>query len=152
MATDPQVLIKQIRLRRDTLVNWERVNPILAGGELALELPASPNPGNLFRHKIGDGVTRWLDLPWAGLVGPKGEKGDIGLKGEKGDKGDKGEKGDKGDKGLNGTKGDKGDKGDPGVVEISTKPDNRASLDNVGKLFVPEITTDPLAWYILSKS
>ena len=128
MATDPQVLIKQIRLRRDTLVNWERVNPILAGGELALELPASPNPGNLFRHKIGDGVTRWLDLPWAGLVGPKGEKGDIGLKG------------------------DKGDKGDPGVVEISTKPDNRASLDNVGKLFVPEITTDPLAWYILSKS
>ena len=137
MATDPQVLIKQIRLRRDTLVNWERVNPILAGGELALELPASPNPGNLFRHKIGDGVTRWLDLPWAGLVGPKGEKGDIGLKGEKGDKGDKGEK---------------GDKGDPGVVEISSNANNRATLDNVGKLFVPEITTDPLAWYILSKS
>ena len=128
MATDPQVLIKQIRLRRDTLVNWERVNPILAGGELALELPASPNPGNLFRHKIGDGVTRWLDLPWAGLVGPKGEKGD---------KGDKGEK---------------GDKGDPGVVEISSNANNRATLDNDGKLFVPEITTDPLAWYILSKS
>jgi hypothetical protein len=137
MATDPQVIIKQIRLRRDTLVNWERVNPILAGGELALELPASPNPGNLFRHKIGDGVTRWLDLPWAGLVGPKGEKGDIGLKGEKGDKGDKGEK---------------GDKGDPGVVEISSNANNRATLDNDGKLFVPEITTDPLAWYILSKS
>ena len=51
-----------------------------------------------------------------------------------------------------GQKGDKGDKGDPGVVEISSNADNRATLDNVGKLFVPEITTDPLAWYILSKS
>ena len=149
MATTPQVLIKQIRLRRDTLVNWERVNPILADGELALELPEVPNPGNLYRHKIGDGVTRWLDLPWAGLIGPKGEKGDKGLKGDKGDKGDRGDKGLKGDKG---DKGVKGDKGDPGVVEISSKADNRATLDNVGKLFVPEITTDPLAWYILSKS
>ena len=53
---------------------------------------------------------------------------------------------------LKGEKGDKGDKGDPGVVEISSNANNRATLDNDGKLFVPEITTDPLAWYILSKS
>jgi len=39
----------------------------------------------------------------------------------------------------------------PGAVGISTAPDNRLTTGADGKLFVPEILIDPLAYYILSK-
>jgi len=49
----------RIKLRRDTKANWATVNPILANGETGIEADTR-------RTKIGDGVTRWNDLKYAG--------------------------------------------------------------------------------------
>ena len=46
-----------IRLRRDTTLNWETIDPILQQGEQGLEL----DTGLL---KMGDGVTIWTLLPY----------------------------------------------------------------------------------------
>ncbi len=73
--------------REDTLSEWERINPVLERGEISLV--RNGEEGNFL--KIGDGVTRWVDLPYTRL--PKGDKGDRGDKGDKGDKGERGEDG-----------------------------------------------------------
>lgn len=39
-----------------------------------------------------------------------------------------------------------------GAASISTDPDNRLTTGTDNALFVPEITIDPLAYYILSKA
>lgn len=47
----------------------------------------------------------------------------------------------------------KGLKGDPGdAASLSTDPENRSRLGDDGKIYTPELTTDPLAFYILAKS
>lgn len=46
-----------IKLRRNNTANWASENPILAEGELGIELDS-----NTF--KIGNGTTPWLDLPY----------------------------------------------------------------------------------------
>lgn len=44
-------------------------------------------------------------------------------------------------------------KGEPGsAASISTDPDNRLTTGTDGGQFVPELTADPLAYYILAKS
>lgn len=53
-----------IQFRRDTLENWQAVNPILAEGELGLILDKEG-----YRYKIGDGVKHWNDLPLGGFNG-----------------------------------------------------------------------------------
>ena len=45
----------QFQLRRDTAVDWTAANPILAEGELGLEL-------DTVRIKMGDGINVWNDL------------------------------------------------------------------------------------------
>lgn len=45
-----------IRLRRGTSTQWSSVNPVLAQGEPAVDTTT----GSL---KVGDGTSRWLDLP-----------------------------------------------------------------------------------------
>jgi hypothetical protein len=45
----------KIQFRRDTAANWVSVNPVLAEGELGLELDTE-------RYKIGDGVSVWNSL------------------------------------------------------------------------------------------
>lgn len=47
----------QIQFRRDTSLNWEAMDPILALGEPGLDT----DTGDM---KIGDGVTRWTNLPF----------------------------------------------------------------------------------------
>lgn len=47
----------QIRLRNGSSTQWATANPVLAEGEIGLELDSN----NL---KIGDGVTNWNDLPY----------------------------------------------------------------------------------------
>ncbi len=47
----------QIQLRRDPKAYWEAVNPILAEGEMGIEMDTK-------RAKLGDGVTSWVDLPY----------------------------------------------------------------------------------------
>ena len=58
----------QLQFRRDTSNNWSNTDPILASGELAIEVDT-----NLF--KIGDGRTSWRKLPYGGLQGPRGPVG-----------------------------------------------------------------------------
>jgi len=53
--------------------------------------------------------------------------------------------------GLQGPPGPRGLSGD-GAAAISTDPDNRLTTGTDSGLFVPEITADPLAYYILSKA
>lgn len=52
----------QIQLRRGSAAEWSTVNPILAQGEVGIELESD-------RFKIGNGVDRWNDLRYNGFVG-----------------------------------------------------------------------------------
>jgi hypothetical protein len=47
----------RIQFRRSTAAEWTAANPILAQGELALELDTT-------RFKIGDGINPWSALPY----------------------------------------------------------------------------------------
>lgn len=49
-----------VKFRSDNSVNWEKANPVLRAGELAVDTEK-----NLY--KIGDGKTPWKDLPFAGV-------------------------------------------------------------------------------------
>jgi hypothetical protein len=51
----------QIQLRRGTSTEWTSSNPILAQGELALEI-------NTGRFKTGNGVDRWNSLSYNGFI------------------------------------------------------------------------------------
>ena len=61
----------QLQFRRAPSDEWVAVNPVLAEGEMALEIDTD-------RFKIGDGVTAWIDLPYGGLIGPTGPTGPQG--------------------------------------------------------------------------
>jgi hypothetical protein len=47
----------QIQLRNDTSINWENINPILSQGEIGIE-------NDTRRFKLGNGVNRWIELPY----------------------------------------------------------------------------------------
>jgi hypothetical protein len=51
------MLIDSLRLRRNTSAQWTAKNPILADAEPAKETDTG-------RFKLGDGATRWNDLPY----------------------------------------------------------------------------------------
>ena len=55
----------KIRPRRSTAAEWSILNPVLAEGELAIEVPDSGVGTGLSKFKIGDGYTQWNDLPYA---------------------------------------------------------------------------------------
>jgi hypothetical protein len=67
----------QFQFRRDTAANWTAANPILAEGEIGLELDTD-------QFKIGDGVTAWTSLAYGGLQGPAGADGAPGADGADG--------------------------------------------------------------------
>lgn len=48
----------RIQLRRDTKLNWGLVNPVLAMGEVGIEIDTN-------KFKIGTGSSNWNDLPYA---------------------------------------------------------------------------------------
>ena len=54
----------RIRHRRSTLEEWNYHNPILAEGEMGVEVPNSGVGTGEVRVKFGDGVTAWKDLPY----------------------------------------------------------------------------------------
>lgn len=58
-------MAETIQIRRDTATNWTTVNPVLAQGELGIELGTNS-------FKIGDGVSAWLALPYFGGGGGGG--------------------------------------------------------------------------------
>ena len=57
-----------IQIRRDTAANWTSVDPVLAEGELGIEVDTS-------YFKIGDGTTAWSGLGYV-ATGPQGEQGE----------------------------------------------------------------------------
>ena len=50
-------MANRLQLRRDGAQQWANVNPILAQGELGIEIDTS-------RLKVGDGVTAWNSLKY----------------------------------------------------------------------------------------
>lgn len=58
------VVAQRMWQRRDTAAAWTSVNPVLAAGEIGVELGASPELPQKF--KIGNGVTPWVDLMYGG--------------------------------------------------------------------------------------
>lgn len=55
----------EIRLTRDTAMEWALKNPILLLDEIGLELPTR-------KFKIGNGILPWNLLPYGNLSGPDG--------------------------------------------------------------------------------
>lgn len=55
----------KIRPRRGTLYEWQTINPLLAEGELVVEVPDDGVGTGLSKFKIGDGVNHYNDLPYA---------------------------------------------------------------------------------------
>lgn len=62
-----------LQVRRDYAENWESANPVLAQGEIALEIDRT-SPGN-GKFKVGDGIHCWSDLQYGGFGGVKGSPG-----------------------------------------------------------------------------
>ena len=58
-------MAKRIQLRRDISTNWENINPILAQGEIGVDLSVK-------NFKIGDGAARWEELDYAIVSGKLG--------------------------------------------------------------------------------
>jgi hypothetical protein len=125
----------EFRLRGDTAARWASINPVLSAREPAVET----DTGKL---KVGNGVSRWLELGYLSGEGTPGADGlnayelavsegfvgtlaawlesligPTGLQGPQGlpgADGATGPKGDTGDQGLQGNPGPKGDTGDTG--------------------------------------
>ena len=55
------VVAQRMWQRRDTAGNWTAVNPVLAAGEIGVELGATPEDT---QFKIGTGSRPWNDLPY----------------------------------------------------------------------------------------
>lgn len=113
-----------IQIRRGKAAEWTAANPILAQGEMGVELDAH-------KWKIGDGILTWQLLPYAvqgiqgvpGPVGPTGPTGPTGPIGPQGPKGaDSTVPGPQGPQGSQGPKGDKGDTGAASTVPGPTGP------------------------------
>ncbi len=61
----------QIQLRNDTAAAWTAANPVLARGELGVEI-------DTFKVKMGDGALPWNDLPYLRGTGTGGAEVDWG--------------------------------------------------------------------------
>lgn len=55
----------KIRPRRGTATEWSLLNPILAEGELTIEVPDNGVGTGLCKFKLGDGYKTWNELPYA---------------------------------------------------------------------------------------
>jgi hypothetical protein len=99
-----------IQLRRGNSSNWTSSNPILAEGEIGLEL-------DTHKFKIGDGVQHWNTLVY-GIKGDQGIQGIQGIPGIQGIKGDKGDTGSQGIQGLIGNTGLQGIQGISGYTPV----------------------------------
>jgi hypothetical protein len=98
-----------LQFRRGLSSQWASVNPTLADGEMAIETDT-----DLF--KIGDGVTPWNSLGYAGLKGATGATGLQGATGASGPTGIQGFTGVTGVQGLTGPTGSTGAAGQQGVT------------------------------------
>lgn len=88
----------QFQLRRGTSAQWYTTNPSLASAEFGFETDTK-------LLKIGDGNTRWAQLPY---YGPSGPMGPTGIQGPSGLAGGTGNTGATGPRGSTGPQGDPG--------------------------------------------
>ena len=86
MSTPTPSTVIGFSLRGDTAARWAQFNPILADRELVLETDTG-------KFKIGDGVTVYASLPYAGVAGPTGSGGATGPVGPTGPQGIQGVEG-----------------------------------------------------------
>lgn len=63
------VIIKRMEQRVDTAANWTAKNPILGNAEIGIQSASVPEE---IKMKVGDGVTRWVDLPYFADAPPGG--------------------------------------------------------------------------------
>jgi hypothetical protein len=95
----------KVQLRRGTATQWSTANPLLAEGELGLELDTG-------RFKVGNGTQNWNALVYAsGIQGPTGPAGSNGIAGPTGANGSNGAAGPTGERGPTGIQGPAGDGG-----------------------------------------
>lgn len=95
----------KVQLRRGTATQWSTANPLLAEGELGLELDTG-------KFKVGNGTQNWNALVYAsGIQGPTGPAGAAGANGATGPAGADGAPGPTGLRGPTGTPGPAGDGG-----------------------------------------
>lgn len=97
----------QFQLRRGTSAQWYTTNPSLASAEFGFETDTK-------LLKIGDGNTRWAQLPY---YGPSGPAGPTGIQGPSGLAGGTGNTGATGPRGSTGPQGDPG--GPTGVTGVT---------------------------------
>lgn len=88
----------EIQVRRDSSTNWTSTNPVLAQGEMGLELDTG-------FMKIGDGSTAWTSLSYWGGSGISGFSGFSGSTGSAGASGFSGSNGMSGFSGFSGASG-----------------------------------------------
>jgi len=67
----------KIQLRHDTSANWVLYNPVLLIGELGYET-------DTLKSKLGDGVSRWIDLDYVVASGAGGGSGFSGYSADSG--------------------------------------------------------------------
>jgi hypothetical protein len=67
----------RIQHRRDPAATWTTNNPTLAQSEIGIETDTS-------KYKIGDGLTAWTSLSYAGVQGAQGTTGSTGAQGAAG--------------------------------------------------------------------
>lgn len=60
-------MARQFQLRGDTLKHWEEANPVLAEREMVLVATDAAAPQTYDQFKVGDGVRRFMELPYRGL-------------------------------------------------------------------------------------
>jgi hypothetical protein len=154
-------LLTRVLQRRGQSSQWSDANPILAPGEIGLEVDTQT-------FKIGDGITSWEDLPYAsgpvgasayevalleGFIGTEQEwvdglsgygiaveNGFVGtqqqwldsLVGPQGAKGDTGEQGPQGDQGPQGEAGPEGPQGAKGDTGEQGPQGDQGSQGEVG--------------------
>ena len=58
------IIVLRMWQRRGTAAEWAAQNPVLAAGEIGVELGATAADPQ--RIKVGNGVTAWASIPWAG--------------------------------------------------------------------------------------
>ena len=108
----------KFRVRRGAASLWAANNPVLADGELGLELVTG-------KMKVGDGVSGWNALTYLvdpsaiGQPGPMGPQGLPGLDGAPGSPGADGAQGPQGIQGIQGPQGEPGPSGgDPFLARL----------------------------------
>jgi len=107
----------KIQLRRDTSINWNRVNPTLSMGEPGYEIDTG-------KFKIGNGSDSWNSLDYvvgsggsgSGATGPQGATGNVGATGPQGATGNVGATGASGSNGNDGATGASGSNGNDGAT------------------------------------